>query len=138
MPGERSLLERLRAPASERRVRPDTDALQESVLGNLRRLFNTHQVQVATLQDYGMPELTHMAHSFPDSIETVRRAIQDAVARYEPRLQGVRVRHVPDDVDPQVLRFEILGRIQAGDARHAVRYESIVNPAGAGRVRVRG
>jgi type VI secretion system protein len=136
MPGERSLFERLRMPAGARRLRPDTEALQESVLANLRRIFNTHQVQVATLDDYGMPDLTNVAHSFPDSIDTVRRAIHESIVRYEPRLQGVRVRHIADDVDPQLLRFEIVGRVAAGSERHAVRYESIVNPAG--RVRVRG
>lgn len=137
MPGERTLLDRLRhPPGPQRTVHQDAEALQQSVLTNLRRIFNSRQDQVATVADFGMPDLTDLPHSMPDSVETVRRAIQQGVAKYEPRLHGVRVRHIADEDDPRILRFEITARLVIDDGQSMVRYESVVNPAG--RVRVRG
>ena len=124
-------------PGPQRTLHQNTEALQQSVLLNLRRIFNTRQGQVTALPDFGMPDLTELAHGFPDSVETVRQAIQQGIAKYEPRLQGARVRHVADDDDDsRILRFEITARLAAADEQPGVRYESVVNPAG--RVRVRG
>lgn len=136
MPGESTLLDRLRKPPGpQRTVHQDTEALHDSVLVNLRRIFNTRQVQVATATDYGMPDLTDLPHAVPDSVETVRRAIQQGIAKYEPRLQGTRVTHIVEEDDPTILRFEITARLVIDGERQPVRYESVVNPAG--RVRLR-
>jgi len=135
MSGERSLLDRLRHPSPERRASTDVGALQDSVLANLRHIFNTRQGQSATAEDYGMPDMTNLPHAYPDSIEAVRRAIQDGIVKYEPRLQSARVRYVDDD-DPQVLRFEITAQLRTPTDRQRIRLESVVTPAG--RVRFRG
>ena len=129
MPGEQALLERLRTPPSgQRTVHRSVEALQDSVLQNLRRIFNTRQGEVVTVPDYGMPDLTDVPYAYPDSIEDVRRAIQHAVTKYEPRLRGVRVRHIAEDGDPQLLRFEITARLAEDGEQLPVRFESTVNP----------
>ena len=77
--------------------------LELSVMGNLNRLFNTRQGSVAHLPDYGLPDIMTIYRDAPKSIEQLRRALKDAIRKYEPRLQRVHVEQM--DVDKFEMRL---------------------------------
>lgn len=66
-------------------------SLLQSIRDHLVLLLNTRQGSVPHLPDYGLPDLSIVYNSFPESIEFLRRSIEDAIKRYEPRLARVRV-----------------------------------------------
>ena len=70
---------------------PEAEHRLRSILGNLGRLFNTRQGSLAHAPDFGLPDITDISRDRPERVDALRRAIRDAVQRYEPRLQRVRV-----------------------------------------------
>lgn len=81
----------------------EREHLELSVMGNLNRLFNTRQGSVAHLPDYGLPDIMTIYRDAPKSIEQLRRALKDAIRKYEPRLQRVHVEQM--DVDKFEMRL---------------------------------
>jgi type VI secretion system protein len=55
------------------------------------------------LPDYGLPDIMTIYRDAPHSIEQLRRALKEAIRKYEPRLQRVRVEQV--DVDKFEMRL---------------------------------
>ena len=132
MPRERSLLERLRKPEPEaaRTIRENTNRLADSVLANLRHLLNSRHGVSPIQQDYGIPDLCDVAHSFPEAIGSMRKAIKTAIEKYEPRLKRVTVKHVeaPDDV--LALRFEITAELVTEEEKASVFIETRIDSSG--------
>lgn len=62
------------------------------IIHNLSHLLNSRQGSIPHLPDYGLPDLGSIYRGMPDSIEDLRTHVQDAVAKYEPRLSRVRAR----------------------------------------------
>lgn len=91
-------------PASERAL--------HSVIANLQRLFNTRQGAVEHLPDYGLPDLTTVYRDAPDSFDRLRRALREAVERYEPRLRRVHVE--PAEQAAMRLSFIVSGELERG------------------------
>ncbi len=90
---ERRLLERIREPevGGQRRSEVDTRLLLRSVLDNLQRILNTRQGNVPIQKDLGIPDLSDIVHTFPESILTMQQSIRQTITKYEPRLKSVRV-----------------------------------------------
>src|SRR5271168_4091771 len=96
---ERTLCERLMVagavqPVSSGKI--DRTAVAESVLRNLQDVLNSRAGCCETRRDYGMPDFSDVATSFPEAVPTITRAIRAQIENFEPRLSGVNVRHVPD------------------------------------------
>jgi type VI secretion system protein len=129
---EKRLLERIRARKEEpdKRVREDPKRAIDSVLDHLQRILNTRQGNVPIADDFGLPDLTELHENHSDSLRSFERAIRQTIQKYEPRLRAVRVRFVPDEVDPLSLRFQIVGKLATDDYKDPVRFESIVGSDG--------
>ena len=84
---------------------PEGEQQLHSILGNLRRLFNARRGGLRHLPEYGLPDLSDVTASDADEVEGVRLAIRDAVQRFEPRLQQVRVQREPSPRDASHLVF---------------------------------
>jgi type VI secretion system protein len=135
MSSNRGLFDRLREPDSlaVRSVHQRTEDVADSVLGHLRRMLNVRHGDAPAAPDYGIPalEAQHISAS-----EEMRKAIEDSIRTYEPRLQGVRVRYIaPDEDDPLKVRFEISGRLVTADEAVRVQFESEVDSSGSWKVR---
>ncbi|MDI6795165.1 MAG: type VI secretion system baseplate subunit TssE [bacterium] len=138
MPRERTLLERLGNPQTNapRTTKENTDQLAESVLTHLQKMLNTRQGHVLILSDYGIPDLSEVVHSFPDSIKQMQEAIRTSIEKYEPRLRKVRVRHVGSGEDILKLRFEITAQLVTAQEKASVWFETMVNSSG--QVEIKG
>jgi type VI secretion system protein len=129
----RGLLARLqqaRGPAGSRPL-DETDAIIE----HLRALLNTRQGEGPTAPEFGILDFTDLVHAFPESIQTLQRAIRATVLRYEPRLKNVVVRHLREDDQVLALHFEITAELARTGARGVLRFQTRVTPGG--RVDVR-
>jgi type VI secretion system protein ImpF len=81
----------------------DVRNLKQSVMRDLEALLNTRQTRADLLRDapdaevaqsvltYGLPEVASATPSDPLACEELRRAVQEAIRRFEPRLLDVRV-----------------------------------------------
>ncbi len=117
---EERLLERIRTWESEpdRRGRTDDIRQVDSILAHLRRILNTRQGSVPISDVYGIPDLNDFLTSYPESVTRVEKSIRQAIEKYEPRLQSVKVHFLPQEEDVLCLRFQITARINAGTGRN--------------------
>lgn len=90
----------------------DVHRLRQSVLRHLRKMMNTRHGHAPAQPDYGIPDLNEFMFSMPESIGPMRKAVQTAIEKYEPRLTNVKVTWVPDEDDPLNIRFEIVARLR--------------------------
>ncbi len=137
MVSERTLLERLAdpRPGAPRTVAQNTDLLAESVLKHLRRMLNSWHGQTPTMPDYGIPTLSELVHSFPESNAILSKAIRLSIEKYEPRLRRIRVGICELDDDPLNVQFDISADLVTADEKAAIRLETRVDADG--RVEVR-
>ena len=137
MSSEQTLLERIDNPEQGGyRLTADPHRTIESVLTHLRKMLNVRQGSVATLPDYGIPDLNSLFTEYPDAVQALRRIIRASLEKYEPRLRRVTVRYLPDEENPLILRFEIKARLAMDDQDSPIRFETVVGDNG--KVRVRG
>src|SRR5215469_9145190 len=96
----------------------DLRELKQSVVRDLEALLNTRQTRSELLLDsppaeiansvltYGLPDLTSAKVDSPEAREALRRAVEEAIRRFEPRLVDVRVQsHEPEGPFDRVLRL---------------------------------
>ncbi len=133
---EQTLLERINNPESGAyKLNPEPHLVIESVLRHLRKMLNVRQGSVCTLPDYGIPDLNSLFMQYPDAVLALRKIIRNSLEKYEPRLRGVKVNHLPNEDDPLILRFEIRARLFLDGKTSPVRFETVVGDNG--RVKVR-
>lgn len=131
----KTLLERLDSPGpAGRQVGQDVDAMLESVAEHLTRMCNVRQGSVTVAPDYGMPNLNDLLSQFPDALNIIRKALQNSVEKYEPRLTRVKVLQIANEDDPFDLRFKISARLVLDEEDRTVSFEALVGPSG--RVKV--
>ncbi|MET0341191.1 MAG: type VI secretion system baseplate subunit TssE [Polyangiales bacterium] len=119
----RGLLERMAATgASERAGRSD----YASILAHLRVLLNTRHGDAESNPDFGIPDFTDYLHNLASGLPMLQTALQDAIARHEPRLTQVTVRVIDTASDSLVLHFEVSGRLASAPDRQLVRFATRV------------
>lgn len=134
MDGYGSLFERLDGKARERDGLSREVAVMSSVAGHLAKMLSTRAGSVQTLPDYGLPDLNDMRMSLHDALNQARRAIEQFIEAYEPRLQDVRVVALPRRHDPLNLSFSIEGTLNIDGIRRQVSFAARLD--GSGQVKV--
>ena len=133
---EGTLLERMDQPGGgSYRLQTDIYRVTESVLNYLRKMLNVRQGSVATLPDFGMPDLNDLFAQYPDPVMVLKRTIKDLIENYEPRLKQVVVRYVLDEDNPLSLRFDITAYLEVDDQDTPLRIETVVGESGYTQVR---
>lgn len=121
-----SLLAKIRSPdlAVARREISDVET-RESVLRHLRVICETRAGTMLTCPDFGTATVSEMVHSFPDAIAEMARSIKQTIERYEPRLAGVRLTHVP--AEDLTLRYEIAAFLVSDAGKVPVQFETTLD-----------
>jgi len=121
-----SLLTRIRNPeyAVARRAISDVET-RDSVLRHLKVICETRAGTMLTCPDYGTATVSEMVHSFPDAIAEMAKAIRNTVQAYEPRLQNVKIVHVP--AEDLTLRYEISAYLVGDSGKVPVTFETSVD-----------
>lgn len=99
---------------------------RDSVLMHLRHICTTWQGSMLTCPDYGLVDVSELIHAFPDAIAMMAKAIRNSIQKYEPRLTGVLIKHVPSETGDLTLRFEISAQL-VGDGRSRVKFETALD-----------
>lgn len=123
---DRSLFDRLeQATATESAPVAAFDArlMADSVMENLRRIFNSRQGSVETRPDYGMPDLNDVITLYLEAVPTVERAVRLQIEKFEPRLSSVEVSHDAQHDDPTALAFSIRA-ILHGESDERIRFDT--------------
>jgi type VI secretion system protein ImpF len=115
-------------------------ALKQSVGRDLEALLNTRQERIDELPDgyaeaehsilsYGLPDFSSLGLSSPADCAKVRRAIEKAIERFEPRLDKVVIlMDDPKNVD-RGLHFRIEAVLRVEPTPEPVTFDAILQPA---------
>src|SRR5664279_5710798 len=77
-----------------------------------------------SLYHYGLPDVTSLSLNSPRDKGRLLRTIETALADFEPRLTGVRVRTVDGGSAPRVLRFQIEGLLEMDPAPEQIFFDT--------------
>jgi type VI secretion system protein ImpF len=138
-----SLLDRLlddhpdvsREPISKRFQ--DLHDLRASVARDLETLLNTRQESLnelpaefeevnRSLVVYGLPDFTAFNLLNPADLGRLRRAIENAIANFEPRLQRVRLTMEPPRQNERSVRFRIEALLRVDPAPEPVAFDTVL------------
>src|ERR1700688_116596 len=113
----RSLTERLEASTADRPFRASTfdkSVLLESVLDNVRRIFNERRGSCETRADYGMPDLNDVLGHGGTPMQ-LGAIVQEMMETFEPRLSDAIVRFDPDPDNPLNMNFHVSAMLLCGE-----------------------
>lgn len=113
--------------------------LRRSVMRDVAHLLNTRVRALPVPADlteleqsnlnYGIPDITGGNFSSPQALEEFRQIVENALRRYEPRFQSVRVRLLDNALEAdRTLRFRIDALLRAEPAPEPVVFDSVMEP----------
>jgi type VI secretion system protein ImpF len=110
--------------------------LRKSVGRDVEALLNTRQealeplppgLEVSrSLLSYGLPDFTSLSLLNPYDRNRIRRAIEQAIINFEPRLKRVRVTLEPPREHDRSLRFRIDALLQVNPIREPVTFDAVL------------
>ena len=86
---------------------------------------------------YGLPDISNLGFSSAEDQRLLTRAIEAAIAAFEPRLAGVRVSLQPVSHQTQVMRFQIEGMFRVDPAPERVTFDTTLELT-SGQYEVKG
>ena len=113
----------------------DVRALKESVRQELARLLNTRRHARSgsgagedglTVLDYGLPDFSPLSATSGDDQKRLASEVAAAVAAFEPRLSGVRVRVERLHGEDRSLLLRVEGRLAVGTLSEPVSFPVLV------------
>lgn len=138
-----SLLDRLlddepavsREPPTTRRQ--DLRALEKSVARDVEALLNSRHETLEelpaefeelnrSLLTYGLPDLTSLSLLNNDDRNRIRRAVEEAISNFEPRLQRVRVNLEAPREHDRGLRFRIDALLRVDPTPEPVTFDAVL------------
>jgi type VI secretion system protein ImpF len=111
--------------------------LEKAVTRDLEALFNTRQEVLAelpteftevsrSLVTYGLPDFTSSSLLNIQDRNRIRRALEQAISSFEPRLERVRVTLEPPREHEQTLRFRVEAALRVEPAPEPVTFDAIL------------
>ena len=118
---------------SVRRFRQAVQRDVEQLLNTRRSMVDPGEARPALRQSmfaFGLPDLLRIAPATPEGQAQLTRDLQEAIARFEPRLAQVAVRLVANDQKgaPQV-RFTVEGTLRMDPSPEQVVFDTVVELA---------
>ena len=120
--------------------------LKQSVQRDLEWLLNTRQVAGGlppelketnnSVAAFGLPDFTTLSIDSADDQKFIKREIEEAVRRFEQRLEGVVVSIEPVLPTERVLRFRIDARLKIDPAPEPITFDTVLQ-LGSGQYQVR-
>ena len=120
--------------------------LKQSVQRDLEWLLNTRQIAGGlppelketnnSVAAFGLPDFTTLSIDSADDQKFIKREIEEAVRRFEQRLEGVVVSIEPVRPTERVLRFRIDARLKIDPAPEPITFDTVLQ-LGSGEYQVR-
>jgi type VI secretion system protein ImpF len=112
--------------ALERAVGRDVEALLNSRQETLEELPSEFVEVNRSLVTYGLPDLTSLSLLSQDDRNRIRRAVEQAITVFEPRLQSVRVALEAPRQHDRGLRFRIDALLRVDPAPEPVTFDALL------------
>ena len=112
-------------PRPEIRSRPALSDIEQSIVENLRRLFQIRQGNSQSAPRCGVPDFAGVFQLNSDPTKSLCDSIRAMVDEFEPRLSRVKVARL-DEEFPGQLRFEIRATVNFDDRDVAFRAETVM------------
>lgn len=132
------------APASRQK---SLRQLKAAVRRDLEWLLNTRQMVDAVPPDlkettrslavYGLPDFTSYSIKSPSERNRVRRALEQAISTFEPRLEDVTVSLDPMRETERILRFRVDARLKVEPVPEPITFDTVLQ-LGSGQYLVQG
>ncbi len=132
------------APASRQK---SLRQLKAAVRRDLEWLLNTRQMVDAVPPDlkettrslavYGLPDFTSYSIKSPSERNRVRRALENAISTFEPRLEDVTVSLDPMHETERVIRFRVDARLKVDPVPEPITFDTVLQ-LGSGQYLVQG
>lgn len=113
----------------------DADGLQQSMLTDLSRLFNSRNG--LTIEEflgdrpgslhYGLPDTLRLSPQSSADLARWEEVVARALALYEPRLTQVAVKVTPDPGKPISARIRISGAVTLGREQRRVHFDCVLD-----------
>jgi type VI secretion system protein ImpF len=144
---QRSVLDRLiqSGEPEPRTASESMRALKAAVLRDIEWLLNTRRIaepaplHYTELHDsvyhYGLPDITSVSADSKAVRRDLLRQVEDSIARFERRLEAVRVSESESDGNARHIRFHIEAVLRAGSDAEPVYFDAVLDP-GSGRFNV--
>ncbi len=110
----------------ERAVARDLEALLNTRQETLEDLPSEFEEVNRSLVTYGLPDFTSLSLMSQDDRNRIRRAVEHAIAEFEPRLQRVRVTLEPPRENDRGLRFRIDAQLPVDPAPEPVTFDAVL------------
>jgi len=107
----------------------------KSIADHLWRLYNTRRGTLPHLPDYGLPDINEIYQRLPGSLKEFEQTLLEITAKYEPRLERVKIRAVPVSNHEFKLSFELSAVIRGGER---VLFQTHFDSAGLPQVEAAG
>lgn len=132
-----SFFERLEADASTRSVTqgPDPVDVVDSVKRNIAQLLNTRMGESLSSPDLGLLDFNDATLGSQDLAMKIRRAIRHCIERYEPRVEDIDIRVLPDATTPLKLKFHIVATVRTGAMHDKVQIDLFLDSNRSYRVK---
>jgi len=115
----------------------DLRGLKRSVARDLEAMLNTRQEALAELPAdlvevrrslivYGLPDFTAFSLLGTRDRARIRRALEDIIAMFEPRLERVRVTLEDSQANERTLRFRVDGWLRVEPAPEPVTFDTLL------------
>lgn len=130
----------LRRQLNKAKTREAINRFQDSVRRDLEWLFNTRRVDDSRVEQkypalqnsvycYGIPDPNSHDPSRTRDRDELLRNMQDAIARFDRRLQDIEVRFGPRAAGTHLLQFEIAGIVLMDPAPEPVMFQTSLDPS---------
>ena len=117
-------LEKMLAPLAGEDTPSTLRWVGDPIRNHLTLLLNAHKGSVEHLPDYGMPDMASFYADYPASLTGLRKAVEELVQTYEPRLLNPQVRLVEADKGEFRISLIISGEIEESEGGTRVTYRT--------------
>jgi len=133
------LLERIRGvqSAPDLRMRPDREAVKQSVVAHIGKIFNSSQGNALICEQFGVPDFSILNFMETlDAVHSLEAILEGTLKRFEPRLDAIKITHVPDKKSDTRLFFKIDAFIRVDRESIPLVVHTVLNANG--RISVQG
>lgn len=136
----RSVLDRLiqTGEPEPRTAAESVRALKASVLRDIEWLLNTRRIadpapaEFVELQEsvyhYGLPDITSVSADSLARRRELLRQVEDCIARFEPRLDAVRVTETGGDENSRHIRFHVEAVLRLDPDPEPIWFDAVLDP----------
>lgn len=117
-------LEKLLAPLPGEEKSSTLRWVGDPIRDHLTLLLNARKGSVEHLPDYGMPDMASFYADYPASLTGLRKAVEELIQTYEPRLLNPKVQLVEAETGEFRISLVISGEIEEAEGGSRVTYRT--------------